>query len=170
MLIQLDTLNTLPVATADDGRIGVVVDTLIHPDTGELIGFWVQLDGWFAPKRALSSRDIIAYDPQALVITNSDVLLEPKEIQPFHIVESRKERWLGKPVITEAGERLGRVTNLVIDTDLETLAKLHVGSFFGAERILPRSAVVRVSKTAVTVRANVQPAAERVGASQEAVA
>lgn len=155
MLIQLDALKNLPVASLDDeARVGTIADVLIHPDTGELVGFWVQPNGWLAPRRALSSRDVVSYDANAIVINATDALVDPAEIHPFKIFSERHDHWLGKPVVTESGERLGRVANLVINTDLELLAKLYVSSFlpFGTERVIARADIVKVTKRLITVR------------------
>ncbi|MGI6103677.1 MAG: PRC-barrel domain-containing protein [Patescibacteria group bacterium] len=170
MLIQLDALKTLPVATAEDGRLGRILDLLIDPDTGELAGFWVKLDGLFAPRRALSSRDVVAYDPRAIVIRSDDVLLPLGEIKPLEALDARRDHWIGKAVRTEAGEQLGRVENLVIDTDLEVVAKLHVTSLFGPERVLARTDIVRVTRQAILVRANIASVPETVGAADTATA
>lgn len=155
MLMQLDTLKQLPVASIDaEAKVGTVEDVLLHPDTGELVGFWVQPTGWLAPRRALSSRDVLSYDATALVIQSTEALVDPAEVHPFHIFSERPDRWLGKHVISETGERLGRVQNIVINTDLEMLAKLYVGSFlpFGTERVISREDILKVSRRTVTVR------------------
>ena len=157
MLIQLDALKNLPVASLEDeARIGRIDEVLLHPDTGELVGFWVQPDGWLTPRRALSSRDIVSYDTQALVVRSADTLVHPTEIQPFQLVSRRADSWLGKHVATQSGTRLGRVHNIVLNTDLELLAKLYVKSSlpfgFGNERVIARSEIVRVSPKLITIK------------------
>ncbi|MBI4023112.1 PRC-barrel domain-containing protein [Candidatus Berkelbacteria bacterium] len=172
MLIELEVLRKLPVAAlADEERIGTIQEVVLDPDSGELVGFWVQPTGWFTARRALSSRDVVSYDTQAIVVQSEAVLLPPEEIQPFKSVVRRNERWVGKRVETESGQRLGHVSTLVIDTDLEILAKLHVSSLFGPERVLARTEIVRVTPAAIIVKntfgtasAQLAPAAKEVAA------
>ena len=152
MLIELSQLKGLPVASLnDEATIGMIDDTLIHPDTGEVIGFWVKPPGWFVSKQALSSRDVAAYEAGAILVNSADSLVAPDDMQPFKSVAKRNDRWLGKAVETESGEQLGKVTDAIVDTDLERLAKIHIGSLFGPDRILSRNEIVKVTKTRIIV-------------------
>lgn len=152
MLIELSQLKGLPVASmTEEAAIGQIDDTLIHPDTGEVIGFWVKLPGWFAGKRALSSRDVTAYEHDAVLVHNAESLVSPDDVQPFRSIAKRQDHWVGKSVQTEAGEQLGKVTDAIVDTDLERLAKIHVGSMFGPDRILSRNDIVKVTRSRIIV-------------------
>ncbi|MBI2589604.1 PRC-barrel domain-containing protein [Candidatus Berkelbacteria bacterium] len=153
MLLQLGMLKQLPVAALDEeARVGTVLDVVLHPDTGELIGFWIQPMGWLSRKKALSSRDVVSYEAQAIIINSHDSLLSPDEIQPFKSATRRRERWLGKRVESEEHEYIGRVSDLVIETDLEMLAKIHVNQLFGPERIIAREQIVKVTPKIIVVR------------------
>lgn len=157
MLVQAETLKNLPVASLEDeARIGSVVDIVLHPETGELVGFWVQPDRWFAAKRALSSRDIVSYDPQAVVVRSSDALVAPSEIQPFAMAAATNAHWIGKRAEDETGQHLGRVSDLVVDIDLEMLRKVEVSSLLGPRRLISREDIVRVTPKALIVRADSQ--------------
>jgi len=153
MLVELDQLQNLPVASmGDSAQIGHIEETLINPETGELVGFWVKTGGWFSPKRALSSRDVISYDPKAVVVSTADALVDATEIRPFQRVAQSKDKWIGKTVETENGEAIGKVRNLIVNTDLEMLAKIIVTSTFGSERVISRDDIVNVTKQAITVK------------------
>ncbi|MCA9388573.1 PRC-barrel domain-containing protein [Candidatus Berkelbacteria bacterium] len=153
MLIEVKKLKHLPVASMqDEAQIGQVDQVLIHPETGELIGFLIKTGGWFSPKLALSSRDVTSYDYKGIVVRNQDSLVAIDEIQPFKSLLNRKDFWLDKEVITESGDKLGKVNNLIIDTDLEQLAKIHVGSTFGKELILDKAKIVEVTPRVVKVK------------------
>lgn len=153
MLVQLDQLKGLAVASLrEEAKVGTVADVVVHPETGELVGFWVHLPGLFGAKKALSARDVVSYDPQAIVVADDDAIVEPTEIHPFQAVVAKPHTWLGKRVETEDGRSLGRVSNLYLNTDLEMLAKLVVsGGLFGRDRVLPREAIVRVTKAKIVV-------------------
>lgn len=139
---------------ADEAKIASVLDAVVHPETGELIGFWVQPQGLFAKRKALSSRDIIGYDPLAIVVQQTDVLVDPSGIQSFQSITKDHPTWLGKRVETADGHSIGTVSDLVLNIDLEILAKLEVSSFFAPQRLIAREAIVRVTPKAVIVQAD----------------
>lgn len=157
MLLQLTTLQGLPVASlADEATIASVLDAVVHPETGELLGFWVQPHGLFARRKALASRDVVGYDPQAVVVQRTDVLVDAAEIKPFAKAAKEHPTWLGKRVETDNGHWLGTVSDLVINVDLEVLATLQVSSLFAAERLIAREAIVRVTPKAIVVAADAE--------------
>lgn len=152
MLIEISQLKGLAVASLnDEEKIGTVSDVVLHPDTGEMVGFWVQLPGWFAGKTALSSRDVVGYEAEAVIVGSQNALVAADEVQPFNSVVKRQDQWVGKPVETEAGESLGKVTDVIVDTDLERVAKVQTQAFFGAERMIGREDIVKVTRSRIVV-------------------
>lgn len=155
MLMQLTSLQGLPIASLhDEARVGSVLDAVVDPDTGELVGFWVKPQGLFARRKALSSRDIIGYDPLALVVQQADALVDAAEIRSFTSIARQHHTWLGKRVETADGEGLGAVSDLVLNLDLEVLAKIEVSSFLWPQRIISREAILRVTPKAIIVQAD----------------
>ncbi len=59
---------------------------------------------------------------------------------------------MGKAVETESGQAIGKVRNLVINTDLEMLAKLYVKGTLGAERVIGREEITNVTPKVITVK------------------
>ena len=166
MLIEVSSLKELPIASIqEEAQIGTVDKVLLNPETGELIGFLVKSGGWFSPKLALSSRDVVSYDHKGLVVRNRSSLVPIEEIQPFKSLLARKDFWLGKEVIAESGDKLGKVNDLIINTDLEYLAKIHVSSLFGKELILDKEKIIEVSPEFIKVKdlanTNKAPATEQ---------
>lgn len=159
MLIEISQLKGQAVASLnDEARIGTVDEVVLHPDTGEVVGFWIQLPGWFAGKAALSSRDVVGYEAEAIVVGSSDSLVAPDDVQPFRSVIRRQDHWLGKPVETEAGDSLGKVTDVIVDTDLERLAKLQTQALFGPERMIGREDIVKVTRARIVVHDTLEAA------------
>ncbi len=167
MLIELSHLHHIPVASLNDETVlGTVEQFVFHQETGELIGCWVRMPGWlFAKRLALSHRDIVSYDPNGLVVRNQDVLVEPSEIRPFQTYAARPA-WIGKSVETEAGERLGKVSDLVLNTDLEIIDTLHVTSLFGPDRIIAREEIAKITPDRIIVRNTTAAAKEALAATE----
>lgn len=154
MLIHLTNLIGLAVASLhEEAKIGEVQNVVLNPQTGELVGFWVKVPGWFAKPKALSYRDVVAYEPSALVVRNADVLVEAQEIKPFErAARHKRANWLGRPVVSEEGKSLGRVQDVILDTNLDTVAKIHVSALFGTERVIDRSNIVDIKEHEIVVR------------------
>ncbi len=160
MLIEASHLQGIPVATLDtESAVGMIDGTLIHPRTGEVVGFWVKPAGWFAARRALSARDVVGYEERGIVIRTADVLVSPDDVQPFKAVYAQRDRWQGKKVESEDGDVLGTVADVVVDTDLERVAKLHVNKLFGPERVISRDEIVKVTPKRIVVLKSTEPKA-----------
>lgn len=99
---------------------------------------------------------MLSYEAEALVVRSEDSLVSPDDVQPFKSVIKRQDHWLGKPVQTEKGDSLGKVTDVIIDTDLERVAKIHVQAFFGPERIISREDIVKISRSRIIVHESLE--------------
>lgn len=153
MLIHLTNFRRMAIASdEDEAKIGEIEDSVIHPETGELIGFWVKPTSIFSKRLALSARDIIAYDLGGVVIENSDSLVSPDEIQPFKKFSGITNKWLGKSVVSESNQNLGRIEDVVIETDLDTIVKIYVGGFLKPKRIIDRDQIVKVDDKRIIVK------------------
>lgn len=152
MLIHLSNFKGMPVASQQDGaKIAEIIDTIVHPKTGELVGFWVKTLGFFGNQLALSARDVIAYDLNGLVVLDKDALVDPSEIQAFSKF-NKSGKWIGKKVISESGEVLGVVEDLVLETDLDILSKIYVGGFLRHSRIIEKDQIKKVEDKKIIVK------------------
>ncbi len=156
MLIHLSNFKGMPVASQQDGaKIAEIFNTIIHPKTGELVGFWLKTLGFFGNQLALSARDVIAYDLKGLVVLDKDSLVDPGEIQAFSKFDKKKS-WIGKKVVAEDGEVLGAVEDLVLETDLDVLSKIYVGGFLRASRVISRDQIKKVEDKKIIIRGTSQ--------------
>lgn len=172
MLIALSKFNSLPIASlAEESKIGSVEEAVLNPDTGELVGFWVRATGGiFGSRKALSARDIVSYEPTSLVVKDNGSIVDAAEIRPFISITSRGESWLGRRVQDESGKTLGRVKEVIVETDLDAVAKLYIGTLFGPERVIDRNQIVKIKKDAIIVRNDTSTVAgETTTIAQEAV-
>lgn len=153
MLIELSRFKGLPVVSLDDEQtLGSIHEALVNPETGELVGCLIRLPGWLTPVRALSTQDIASYDPAGVVVRTPDCLVDPHEIIPLQQLTQSRNRWIGKVVETEAGERIGAVADLVINTDLEILSSIYTADLLKPERIIARDQIVSVTPKHIVVK------------------
>src|SRR3990172_816069 len=118
MFIEAKKLIGLPVAAMDtQSKIGEIRQILIDPENGRLLGFVVHGGGIFSPKKVLSVTDIRDWDPNGLVTSSIENLVEPKEIVRIKEVLDKKIFLIGMRAKTESGKSLGVIEDLLIDTD-----------------------------------------------------
>lgn len=152
MLIHLTNFRGLPIASShEEAKIGEIEEAVIHPETGEVIGFWVKTPGFFGKHLALSARDITAYDLNGVVVENAESLVDPAEIQPFKKFSRQPNQWIGKTVVSENKENLGKVEDVVIETDLDIITKIYVGGLLKPKRIIARDQIIKVDNKKITV-------------------
>jgi uncharacterized protein YrrD len=116
LLLLATDITGLPVVTAQTGEaIAEIRDVVYAPDQGRVIGFTLNKRGFLAGRmRApLPFESTSAIGRDAVMVATADVLLS--DIPLAGDTESSAPRnVIGNDVLTEAGERLGSVTDLVV--------------------------------------------------------
>jgi uncharacterized protein YrrD len=168
MLIQSSTILTLPVAATDSqSLIGHVKQIIIDPQNGELLGFIVKPAGIFAKDKILSRQDIIEIDRNGIVTKSEENLLEPDEVVRINKIINSNIKIIGQNAYTESKKNLGKINDLIIDTEKQIIDKYYVHSMF-EEKILPHYKVVKINERGVFFSDDVieqTPAAEVEGAA-----
>jgi uncharacterized protein YrrD len=116
LLLLATDITGLPVVTAQTGEaIAEIRDIVYAPDQGRVLGFTLNKRGFLAGRmRApLPFESTSAIGRDAVMVPGADVLLS--EIAIGGDTESTGPRnVIGNDVLTEGGERLGSVTDLVV--------------------------------------------------------
>lgn len=168
MFIQASNLLKLPVAALDTQRkIGEVDKIIINPDNAEIIGLLVKIGGFFKNYKLLSTQDMIDIDKNGVVTKNEENLLEIEEIIRAKKILDKKITVLGQRAITKSKKNLGKITDLLINTEFLTITKYYISNLFD-ERIIPADKVLKITKKAVVFSDDVieeTPVAEAEGAA-----
>ena len=153
MLLQASQIVGLPVGATDtQAKIGTVDQVVVDPDSGTLLGFIVKT-GLFG-RKVLSYHDVTGIDHAAVLVRSEDVILPSEEVAPIDKALRDKRPLIGQKVVTEGGTKLGRVVDLVINTDTGLATKLYISHLL-EERIVPADKVVKVTKEHVIVKDDV---------------
>jgi uncharacterized protein YrrD len=164
MLILATDLLRLPVASADtNSRVGTVNTLLIDTDKSLVIGFLISI-GFLSQPKYLAIEDIRSIDHEAMVIQSLQKLIEPKEVIRARKVLDEGIKLVGQVVKTESGKRLGKVSDLLINTETGEITKYYVGGWL-ADRIVPAEKIVKITKQAVIVEDEGPVKAEPVAAA-----
>jgi len=150
MFIEATKLIHLPIAAVDtESKIGSIDNIIIDPENGALMGFLVSTGGILSSKKVLSAVDIRDWDPNGIVTASAENIVEIDDIVRIKEVVDNKIFLLGMPAKTEGGNGLGKVEDLLIDTDTQAVAKYYLNDFAGNERVISANNVVKIDKQVV---------------------
>jgi uncharacterized protein YrrD len=154
MLLQASQIKGLPVGSTDtQERVGTVSDIIIDPDSGGLLGFVVK-SGLLGSNKVLSFHDVTGIDHSVILVKEPESVLPVAEVAPIkHALADRRKLLKGK-VVTEGGTNLGRVTDVVINTDTAMVTKLYISHVL-EERIVSAEKIVKVTKDHIVVKDDV---------------
>ena len=134
----------------EEAKVGEILQLLIDPKNGALLGFLVRAGGLFSGPKALSIIDIREWDPNGLVILSVNHVVPVDDIVRLKKIVDDKTIILGMKAQTESSKSLGNIDNLLIDTDANAVVKYYVKNILtGDERVFPSSAVVKIDKAVV---------------------
>lgn len=108
----------LPVAALDEGRfVGEVRDVLFDPLRWRFLGFTLRGRGLISPAMlgVLPAPGIWALGRDAVMIGSEDVVLRDQEDVASALGEH--EDAVGHEVVTDAGSALGRIKDIILETD-----------------------------------------------------
>ncbi len=149
MFLQATQLIRATVSTLESGLfIGHVKRLIIHPDTGQVIACGIQPRGWLSQERFLTVNDILHIEAHALAIRDEDQLTTKEELVRVQDCLARKTPVLGQLAQTQAGKKLGRITDLLIEIETWLVVRYYLGGLFN-ERILTADRVHLMTPKAV---------------------
>ena len=164
MLIQASNLINRPVYCLETkSAVGRILDIIIDPKNGKLAGLKVS-PSFLSPYKILSSKDIIAVQPNFVAINKESALVKPEEVIPLKKIIDSCIRVLGNWAKTKDGEWLGKIDDLVIDATTLSIIKYYIkGMAFGfrtqpflgtfkENRIILAEDIVSINKDAIIVK------------------
>ena len=146
MMIEAKNLINLPIASEEDQeKIGEIIDIVIEPENGRVLGFLVKEGGMFSTVKALSVVDIRDWDTNGIVTRTFENIVEPKEIIRLNELYEKNIILLNMKAKTESGKSLGKVENYLIDTETEMVVKYYLKDLLGNTRVLPNDKVKEIT-------------------------
>lgn len=169
MLFQISSLIGKPILCLEtNALVGTILDVVIDPDTGRVIAFKVSISLMTKPK-IISCQDIVEIRNDCLIIAKESAVVEPKEILKINDILAKNLKVLGNWVKTKQGSWLGKVEDLLIESETLALIKIYVQGnalnlgfkpFLGTikeNQIISADNIVKVTAAAVIVKNEVVP-------------
>lgn len=149
-MIEAKNLINLPIASEEDQeKVGEIIDIVIEPENGRVLGFLVKAGGMFSTVKALSVVDVRDWDPNGIVTRTFENIVEPKEIIRLNELYEKKIILLNMKAKTESGKSLGKVENYLIDTETEMVVKYYLKDLLGNTRVLSNDKVIEITDEVV---------------------
>ena len=166
LLLRATEVAGLPVVSIAEGEaVADVKDVVYNPDQGHLLGFTLNKRGFLrGPMKAvLPMSKVAAIGRDAVMVADSGVCDDKGSDLAHEVKASSGRNVVGNEVLTDAGRRLGTVSDIVVAADsgevlgyeLEGDPKLQGHS--GRPLFLPIPVTLAVSGTALMVPATVEP-------------
>ena len=162
MQVRISTCKgALVVEESSEEVLGMLADILIHPDTGDIEGFYVQVFGGFGGSRYLFCRsvDIVRFGTR-IYVRNADVLCDPYEIVRLRSLLDDGRSVLGQRVRTESGQIIGRCRDIQFNTETMKIEWIFPKRFFRWKRGIAVSDIIEVKDDYIVVRDEPIPVAE----------
>lgn len=136
-----------PIYSVTDGRrIGVVKDLYVDLEFNVLNGVFLGTEGLFSRKtRAISRESIVVFGIDAVLVTDSDVILESSE-NPEVEIWKRREDLQGRGIDTPGGTKVGTVGDVLIDEEARiigySLSRVHVSGPVAENKMVLKEAIL----------------------------
>ena len=172
MLIEGTELLGNKVQALEDGAyLGTIRTLIIDPKNGRLLAALVG-KGNFGGRKFLPILDMIDFSLDKVYVKNEGVLLEPKDLVRANEILIKRIQVLRMKAFTKKGEYLGRVDDVLFDTNTGMIEKFYIGhnifmNFFYRGIIVPKSRIEKITKKKVIVCNDV---CEKEKAAEKAIA
>lgn len=155
MLVMNNKLDSLPVFSVQaSGPIGRVTGYIIDPRKLSIPALYV--NGSAGNSLILHSSDIREFNSRGLLIDHDEQLMEEEGLVRLQQVIGYKFHLVGKPVETDDGRKLGKVSSFAFDSLSWNILRLNVGQSLvrnvsASELIIHRQQIVKVTDDKVVV-------------------
>jgi uncharacterized protein YrrD len=166
MLILSSQLEGLPILSLQMGSgVGLINRPIIDPNNLVVPAFFCQTDT-DRTEKILHSDDIRELGLAGAIIDNEDLIMPDEDLVRLKSIIKLNFDLIGTQVVTNHGQRIGKVGEYVLNSKTFMVQKIHVNqsllrSFSIGSRIIDRSQIIEVDGRRVVVRESDVKAAEK---------
>ena len=166
LLLRATEISGLPVVSIADGEaVADVKDVVYNPERGGLVGFTLNKRGFLkGPMKAvLPISSVVAIGRDAVMVADTDACEEKGSGPEAGVSAGAVGNVVGNEVLTDAGRRLGKVTDVVVAADsgevlgYELEGDEGLQGHAGQRLFLPIPDTLAVSGQALMVPATAEP-------------
>ena len=118
-------INQPVLSLRTGGAVAMTTDAIINPNNLKVEGFFCQ-DTSSKTRLVVLYQDIRDVLPQGIVVDDFDALSQPDELVRLKDIMAMNFQLIGKPVVTENKQRLGKVNDYATEVTTMYVQKLYV--------------------------------------------
>jgi sporulation protein YlmC with PRC-barrel domain len=150
----------------------VAINPIINPNSLKIEG-WFALNHFEKGEYILPAREIRDFIAKGLVVDDHDSLTHPDDMVRLKDVINIRFELIGKSVITESKNRLGKVADYAVDETSYLINKLYVNptllkGFTAEQLLIDRNQIVEITDKKIIVKDQKVRANSRMPARAEA--
>lgn len=143
------------------GVIATATVPIIDPTNLKIIGFYCN-DHLEKRHPILLEQDIRDVIPQGFVVNDYEVLTEPLDLVKYRDTIDAEFMIIGKQVVTESGQKIGKVEDFATDMETFYIQKLYVSrsllrSFNSDQLGVDRSRIVEITDKKIVIKNPLEP-------------
>ncbi len=156
----LRELRGLPVLTLEEGeRLGQVRDLILDPVGAQVLALILDRRAPGGEPQVVATANVRHVGVAAITVENRGSLVPLSRVPRFQALARSRRPLEGRMVISEEGERLGRVGDLQVDETNFRATSLILRGTFRRGRVIPIEQVRTIGADAIVVRAAAPAAA-----------
>lgn len=155
-MYRLSEMIGKTVVSVESGeKLGTISDALLEPGEVRLMGLVVG-QGMLGKEHVLPLEDVQTVGRDTVLARTHEHLIDPRDWKARDIQATRTSTLRGRPVVSGAGDRLGQVTDLLVDEQTGAFGGLEVetrslGGLRHHRSVIPASPTPRIGKDAIVV-------------------
>lgn len=155
MILSYVKLIGVPVSELKTQTMLARIADLIYDNSNAAIaGIVVNVGGgFFRKQKVISSVDIVKLYREGLIVRDDEVVSEFADLVRLKKLADDGYFGLGQKVVSTSGQNLGKVFDILIDSETITIQKLHIRNMF-SEKLIPASKIVSWDGKVITVKTN----------------
>jgi uncharacterized protein YrrD len=161
LLLSNKLLNTPVLSLRTGGQVAQTYAYVINPDSLKIEGFYCH-DRLSKHNLVLLYQDIRNIIDQGIIVNDHEVLTTPDVLVRLQDVLKLEFSLIGKPVITQSKQKIGKVKDFAFDGETFYVQKLYVGqpvikSLSSGQLSVDRTQIIEVTDTKIIIQEILKP-------------
>jgi uncharacterized protein YrrD len=150
---RMQNLKKMLVLTIQEGKnLGRVRDLIVDPVTVQVVALILDQRTSKGEVQVVATANVNSIGQAAITVEDSGSLVPISRIPRFQELAQGKTPMQGKLVITEGGDRLGHIADLLVDPETFRIEAFQLRRVFGKGKCIPSERIRTIGPDAVVVR------------------
>lgn len=147
----------LPIIVLNQGeQIGLVQDIIFNSHKNKVLGFVIEEKGWFRDAKIIPLKNVYKIGEDAITVINRDAEVKTTDVPEINQLSEEEINIIGKDMITESGNKLGVVEDIIIDIEGGYIEGYEISSglikdIWNGRIIIPLSDSIVIGKDSIIV-------------------